>query len=545
MPGPPTRSELLKGTRLGSYEVGALIGHGGMGSVFEGSHVGLGKPVALKVLHEHIAQSEAMRARFVREAQLAATLSHPHVVNILDVGVDGESAYLVMERLQGEDLASHLRRVKKEGVEAALAIFLPVASALAFAHDRGIVHRDLKPANIFLARDRHGEILPKIVDFGLSKLLTEEGAPVLTESGAVVGTLEYMAPEQTFGSAGVGPASDQYSLAVILYEMVTGQVPFHRGDPRELLEAVRYAPVVVPSALEPEVPSGIDDAVIRALSREPGDRFADVRAFARALLPFADMATASLWGRDFGEATTEDDPTWRHSDTMAADTVVGIPPPAPKLPGPPGSSTFHIKGIAYRGVVRLIERKVPGGLATVDEELEDAAISSFVRQAFLAASRYDILPMLPIHVAIARVLGKPTEAVAEAQGVAQARYDARHVYRRPFEEMTLDGLPAFLVRFAVQYLEAGELAAETAGPGHVVLHRRRLPAYVLPWFSAVQGAYVEELVRLKGGGSPLATSRPPVEAGTRKGVALVDVDVDLRWTPGAESSPLRSTPRLR
>ena len=286
--------------------------------------------------------------------------------------------------------------------------------------------------------------------------------------------------------------------------------------------------------------------MLRALSREPGDRFADVRAFARALLPFADMATASLWGRDFGEATTEDDPTWRrqrHDGRRHRRSASRRP--RRSFPCAPGSSTFHIKGIAYRGVVRLIERKVPGGLATVDEELEDAALSSFVRQAFLAASRYDILPMLPINVAIARVLGKPTEAVAEAQGVAQARYDARHVYRRPFEEMTLDRLPAFLVRFAVQYLETGELAAETAAPGHVVLHRRRLPAYVLPWFSAVQGAYVEELVRLKGGRSPLATARPPVEAGTRKGVALVDVDVDLRWTPGAESSPLRSTPRSR
>jgi serine/threonine protein kinase len=209
-----------------------------MGSVFEGSHVALGKAVALKVLHEHIAQSEPMRARFVREAQLASTLSHPHVVNILDVGVDGPNAYLVMELLTGEDLAAHLRRVKKEAIEAALAVFMPVASALAFAHERGIVHRDLKPANIFLARDRHGELLPKIVDFGLSKQLAGEGAP-LTESDTVIGTLEYMAPEQTFGTARAGAASDQYSLAAILYEMVTGHLPFRRSDARELLDLRR------------------------------------------------------------------------------------------------------------------------------------------------------------------------------------------------------------------------------------------------------------------------------------------------------------------
>jgi serine/threonine protein kinase len=534
MPGPPTRSELLKGTRLGSYEVGALIGHGGMGSVFDGSHVALGKAVALKVLHEHIAQSEPMRARFVREAQLASTLSHPHVVNILDVGVDGQNAYLVMELLHGEDLAAHLRRVKKETIEAALAVFMPVASALAFAHERGIVHRDLKPANIFLARDRHGELLPKIVDFGLSKQLAGEGAP-LTESDVVIGTLEYMAPEQTFGTARAGAASDQYALAAILYEMVTGHLPFHRGDARELLEAIRYAPVVLPSALEPLLPSGFDDAVVRALSREPGDRFPDVRAFARALLRFADAPTANVWARDFGEATTEDDPTLRGNDVMESDTIVGVPPPAPALPCAPGSSTFHIKGIAYRGVVHLVQRKVPGTLVTLDEELNDAPLSAFVRQPFLAASRYDILPMLPVNVAIARVLGKSLDVIAEAQGVAQARYDARHVYRRPFEEMTFDTLPAFLVRFASQYYETGELAAEAAGPGHVVLHRRRLPTYVLPWLSAIQVAYVEELVRLKGGRSVVATPRAPVEAAARKGVTVVDLDVDLRWVTGPDS----------
>src|SRR5579872_5209744 len=140
---PPTRSELLKGTRLGSYEVGALIGHGGMASVFEGNHVALTKAVAIKVLHEHIAQSDQMRARFLREARLAATLEHPHVVNILDVGVQDDLAFIVMERLTGEDLAAYLRREKRLPVEAALAVLLPVASALAFAHERGVVHRDL------------------------------------------------------------------------------------------------------------------------------------------------------------------------------------------------------------------------------------------------------------------------------------------------------------------------------------------------------------------------------------------------------------------
>jgi tRNA A-37 threonylcarbamoyl transferase component Bud32 len=497
-----------------------------MASVFEGSHLALTKPVAIKVLHEHVAQSEQMRARFLREAQLAATLEHPHVVNILDVGAEGDMAYIVMERLTGEDMAAYLRREKSLSVQAALAILLPVASALAFAHERGIVHRDLKPANVFLARDRHGEILPKIVDFGLSKLFVAEDTP-LTESDSVIGTLEYMAPEQTFGSSRAGPRSDQYSLAAILYEAVTGHLPFERRDAKDLLDAIRYAPVLLPSAVEASLPSALDDAVARALSREPEERFADVRELAAALLPMADSRTAHLWAKDFGERPASRRPADATEPEM--DTIVGVPPPPPKLPCPPGTSTFHIKGIAYRGVVRLVERRVAGGLVALDEELADPAVSLFVRQPFLAASRYDVLPMLPINVAAARILGKPLETIAIDQGIAQARYDARYVYRRLFEEMTFDTLPAYLARFGAQYYETGECTSELVAPGHALLRRKRVPMYVVPWLLPVHVAYAEEVIRLKGGRQVESKTRPPVEGPARKGVAVVDLDVDLMW----------------
>src|SRR5580658_1290086 len=190
MPATSMRSDLLKGVRLGAYEIGALIGHGATASVFEGVHTGLGKRVAIKVLHEHLTTDEEIRARFVREGRVAAKLEHPNVVGILDVGVEGDTAYLVMERLVGQDGAAYLKERGKLGLGEALDLILPVAAALAFAHDRGIVHRDLKPANLFLARDRHGEAQPKVVDFGLSKLLTTavETAP-LTAHDTVLGTL--------------------------------------------------------------------------------------------------------------------------------------------------------------------------------------------------------------------------------------------------------------------------------------------------------------------------------------------------------------------
>ena len=382
MPSPQTRSDLLRGTRLGSYEVGALLGHGGMASVFEGTHVALAKPVAIKVLHEHVAQNDAMRARFVREARLAATLEHPHVVTILDVGVEGDLAFLVMERLQGEDLAAHLRAIpgKKLALPDALAIVLPLASALSFAHEHDVVHRDLKPANVFLARDRHGEVLPKIVDFGLSKLVTgeEDDAP-LTGPQTVMGTPEYMAPEQTFGTRLAGPRTDQYALAIILYEAVTGRLPFDVGASRDLFEVIRTAPLIPPSKVDPALPPALDAVLLRALARDPDARFPDVRAFARALMPLADPSMARDWERDFEAGPPLADAMGLSVRTADSDTLVGVPPPPPPLPCAPGASTFHIRGIAYRGLVRLVEQKIQGGLETLDEELADARISAFVR----------------------------------------------------------------------------------------------------------------------------------------------------------------------
>ncbi len=527
MPAPPTRSELLKGSRLGGYQVGALIGHGGTASVFEGTNVGLDKPVAIKVLHEHIARLEPMRARFVREAQLAATLEHPHVVTILDVGVEGELAYLVMERLQGQDLAAHLRARGKLPLQEALAFLLPVASALAFAHDRGILHRDLKPANVFLARDHHGAPLPKIVDFGLSKLVTDGGA--LTEQDVVFGTLEYMAPEQTFGSARAGAKSDQYSLAAILYEAVTGHLPFERRDAKQLLDAIRYAPVMLPSALEPSLPPDLDDVIIQALARDPAHRYPGVREMARALLPMADEKTAREWERDFARPSAKLAILDVSGDT-ATDTFVSVPPPAPPLPCDPGASTSYIKGLAWRGVLAVVESKVPGGLAALDEELGDARIAAFLRQAFLPSSRYDLLPMLPVNVAIARVCGRSLESLAVEQGVGQARYDSRYGYRRFFEAMTFDTVAPNLARFCEQYCDTAECAAELLEPGRLVLRRKRLPLYVLPWYAPIWAAYAEELVRLKGARSVESTTREPVSAGARRGVAIVDFDVEIRWT---------------
>jgi serine/threonine-protein kinase len=532
------RSELLRGVRLGAYQIGALIGHGATASVFEGIHTGLGKRVALKVLHEHLTTDAEMRARFVREGRVAARLEHPNVVSILDVGVEGDVAYLVMERLQGLDMAAYLRDKKTLSVLEALDLLLPVAAALDFAHERGIVHRDLKPANVFLARDRHGQPHAKIVDFGLSKLLTApaETAP-LTAHDTVIGTLQYMAPEQTFGTKLAGARADQYSLAAILYEAVAGQAPFEDESFYALLEKVRHAPLVPPSERVPGLPAELDAVLMKALAREPEQRFDSVRAFARALLPLASEEVATAWSRDF-EAWNDTHPPAPPSSVQGALPDGQQPSPAQvsavristQLPCPPGTSPFHIKGIAYRGMVHMIEKRIPGGMAALELELDDPRLVPFLHQPFLAASWYDILPALPINVAIARTLGKPVDVLAREQGAEQARYDVERVYLRLFERMSFENAHTQLARFGRQYYDFGDCIGEMVSPGHVKVTRLGLPEMMLRWFAPMHSAYAEQIVRMKGATFVEATVAEPLEAGTRNGVPLVDIVTDIFWS---------------
>jgi hypothetical protein len=210
---------------------------------------------------------------------------------------------------------------------------------------------------------------------------------------------------------------------------------------------------------------------------------------------------------------------------LGANVTAAVPA---KLPCAPGTSTFYVKGIAYRGVVRLVDR-VPGGFAALARELDDADLLAFVRQPFLTASRYDILPMMPLNAALARLLDKPLAALAADQGKAQASYDVRYIYRRLFEQMTLDAFHTYVPRIADQYFDVGECTAERIGSAHVVVHRRRLPEYVLPWLAPLEAAYLEQLVRAKGATAVQATLRPPLAAASRKGLAIVDLDTEVRW----------------
>jgi len=278
--------EALIGQVLGgAYRIIARIDEGGMGTVFQAEHVRLKRPVAVKVMAAHLADDESALARFQREAEIISQLHHPHVVQVLDFDTtDDGKPYLVMELLQGRSLDGVLSRHKKLSIGAALRVAIQAASALSAAHSAGIVHRDLKPANIFLV-DTGDQLFVKLLDFGISKRTEElHQGRKLTGEFDILGTPDYMAPEQALGkTAAVDHRGDQYALGVILYEMLTGQVPFVADDVMELLQRVIRDAPVAPSALREELPRLVDEAILKALSKTPEQRFGTIAEFAEVL----------------------------------------------------------------------------------------------------------------------------------------------------------------------------------------------------------------------------------------------------------------------
>src|SRR3569623_1764187 len=248
---------LQDGLTFGRYQIVRLIGEGGMGSVYEAVHTGLKKRFAIKTLLASLAEVEEARLRFLREGEAAATINHPNVVAVTDVGTEGGVPYLVMEYLEGQTLGDLLVARRALGIEEAVGLLLPVISAVAAGHDAGVIHRDLKPQNIFLACGRFGELTPKVLDFGVSKFTREDRSVAITQTMSVLGTAPYMSPEQARGAKRVEFASDQYALGLILYEMLTGQRARAVEHPREFLHTVSCLTIRPALELLPGLPPAL------------------------------------------------------------------------------------------------------------------------------------------------------------------------------------------------------------------------------------------------------------------------------------------------
>jgi serine/threonine-protein kinase len=278
----------------GRYNVDRSVGHGGMAQVYEGTDTVLGRTVAIKVLAPQYARDEAFVARFRREAQAAASLNHPGVVSVYDTGSDDGVHYIVMEYVAGRTLAQVLEQEGRLQPERAAEVARSVAQALSFAHSAGIIHRDVKPANIMLSS--HGGV--KVMDFGIARALSSQ---TLTQTATVLGTASYLSPEQAQGDA-VDARSDIYSLGVVLYEMLTGQPPFSGDTPVAVAyKHVREDPPL-PSSLASEVPQELEAIVMKAMAKNPANRYSSAQEMAEDLDRFLRgepvVATPLLPGTD-------------------------------------------------------------------------------------------------------------------------------------------------------------------------------------------------------------------------------------------------------
>jgi serine/threonine-protein kinase len=257
------------------------LGKGGMGAVWLAEHTGLDMLCAIKLVDPG-RETADLRARFEREAKAAAQIRSRHVVQILDYGVWQEMPYIAMEYLHGEDLSNRLTRLGRLPPAEVHRIASQVGRALTRAHAAGIVHRDLKPENVFLAREEDGEIC-KVLDFGIAKRPTLEITDTNTKEGSLVGTPFYMSPEQARGSRQIDHRSDLWALAVIVFEALTGHLPFDAEGLGDVLGKIIYEALPVPSGLALGVPPGFDSWWTRAAAREPDQRFQNAQDFCDSL----------------------------------------------------------------------------------------------------------------------------------------------------------------------------------------------------------------------------------------------------------------------
>jgi serine/threonine protein kinase len=257
------------------YELSERVATGGMGTIYQAHDHRLGRRVAVKLLKDELAQDPRFVERFRREARAAAALSHPCIAAVFDYGEQDGTHFIVMELAEGRDLARLLREEGPLSPDRAVRVATQICEALGHAHAAGVVHRDVKPANVIVGDDDR----VKVTDFGIARAV---GDSTLTATGSVLGTAHYISPEQAEGSK-VGPASDIYSLGIVLYEMLTGSMPFTGDSPVSV--AMRHVTddVPAPSALNPAVPPELDAVVARATARPPGDRWHDAVGMATAL----------------------------------------------------------------------------------------------------------------------------------------------------------------------------------------------------------------------------------------------------------------------
>ncbi len=268
------------------YEIISQLGMGGMAKVYKAKDLNLGRDVALKVLLESVSGDPEFRERFRREARASAALSHPNIVQVYDFFEAGKDVFIVMELVDGRDLRDCLQERGRLEIDEAIRITLDVLSALEFAHSRGVVHRDISARNVMLSRD--GTV--KVADFGIARIVGER---TLTQDGELIGSVQYISPEQASGGHAT-PAADIYSTGVLLYEMLTGELPFSSDNVVKLALMHVQTPAPKPSATRPEISEALDNIVLKAMAKNPAQRYRTAAEMTAALLALRTTAAPSI-----------------------------------------------------------------------------------------------------------------------------------------------------------------------------------------------------------------------------------------------------------
>ncbi len=332
---------------FGKYELLGEIARGGMGVVYRARQHGLDRLVALKMILGATPNDDSTQ-RFLQEARAAAAIDHPNVVPIYDIGEIGDKPYFTMALIEGPNLRTFVESQGVPSIATTVSIFAQIVAGVAHAHKLGIIHRDLKPANVLMDRDGR----PRITDFGLAKRTSIDTQ--LTTTGQVVGTPQYMAPEQARDSKDVSPAADVYALGAILYFMLTGRPPFHGESFTDLLIKVVHEPPTPPRQLQPDIPDDLEALCLKCLAKSPQDRFADANALAAALVPIAEryLGPSAIFTPSRGSLPKL---PATHDDTAGLSETTGVPNSA--LP-PPSGLPSAARGRSHRIPVAV-------GLATL------------------------------------------------------------------------------------------------------------------------------------------------------------------------------------
>jgi serine/threonine-protein kinase len=425
----------------GKYRVVRLLGEGGMGAVYEGENTRIHRRVAIKVLHASVAEQGEAVARFEREAQAAGRIGSEHIVEVLDLGaLSNGDRYLVMEYLDGEGLGHRIKQRGRLSAQELCPIAFQLMEGLAAAHGAGIIHRDLKPDNVFLLRTRGGKAdFVKLLDFGISKFsqLSGDSGFSMTRTGAVMGTPYYMAPEQAKGSRELDHRVDIYATGVILYEALTGQVPFNADTFNELLFKIVLEQARPLEHLEPSVDRGFAAIVSKAMAREPAHRFQSASEFQNALSMWsqgrgAELVSAFAQGRppeasapNLGVQTRNDGPrtlgtgtpgTWAQSGTHLEGQDGGLP----KKSNAGLLAALAAVGLLVLGGGGFIAMKTFGGDDAAAAKAEDDAAQ---RAAALAAGERARLQAE--REAAAKASEAATRAKEEAEKVMAAAEKAK------------------------------------------------------------------------------------------------------------------------